>query len=160
MENIIVRRFEKEDAIKVKGIIVRNLLEINSKDYGIETMEKLASTYTEEKIFQLSNRSHMYVFIVDNDIVGVGAIAKYYDKINEAILLSIFVNPDYHNNGIGTLIISTLENDEFALQSKRIEIPASITATNFYLKNGYDYKNGIIELDKDKHYRLEKYFDR
>lgn len=160
MENIIVRRFTEEDATKIIDIIVSNLLEINSKDYGIETMKRMASTYTKEKIIQLSNRSHMYVFIIENDIVGVGAIANYYDKINESIILSVFVKPDYHNKGIGKKIINTLENDEIALHSKRIEIPASITATNFYLKRGYDYKNGIVELDEEKHYRLEKYFNR
>jgi len=32
-----------------------------------------------------------------------------------------------------------------------VEIPASITAVEFYRKFGYDYKNG-----KKHHYRLEK----
>lgn len=160
MENMLARRFVNDDAFKVIHLIVRNLLEINSKDYSIAFMKRLASTYTEEKIIQLSQRSHMYVFIVDNDIVGVGAIANYYDKKDESILLSIFVNPDYHNKGIGKQIIKTLENDEIALKSKRIEIPASITAKDFYLRCGYEYKDGIKQLDKEKHYRLEKFFNR
>ena len=157
MENVVVRRFENDDVQKVIDIIVDNLLEINSKDYGIEIMEKLAATYNETKIIELSKRSHMYVFLINDNIVGVGAIANYYNKKDEAILLSIFVRPDYHNKGIGKEIINTLENDEIAKNSKRIEIPSSITALNFYLKCGYYYKNGINELDNDKHYRLEKY---
>ena len=35
--------------------------------------------------------------------------------------------------------------------------PASITAVEFYKKQGYDYKNGINELDDEGHYRLEKF---
>jgi len=160
MENLIVRRFKEVDTSQVIDIIVTNLLEVNSKDYGLEAMKRLATTYTTEKIMELSGRSHMYVFVIENSIVGVGAIANYYDKINEAILLSIFVRPDYHGRGIGKQIIKTLENDEIALRSTRIEIPASITATKFYMKYGYDYKDGIKQLDKDKHYRLEKFLDK
>lgn len=160
MGKITIRRFEKEDATKVIDLIIKNLLEINSKDYGIDAMKRLASTYNEDKIINLSSKSHMYVFIVDDTIVGVGAIANYFDKKDEAILLSIFVSPNYHNKGIGKQIISTLEKDEIAINSIRIEIPASITATKFYLKCGYDYKNGIMELDDEKHYRLEKFFER
>lgn len=42
-------------------------------------------------------------------------------------------------------------------RSNRIEIPASITATEFFRKYGYDYKNGIKEMDEEHHYRLEKF---
>ena len=37
-------------------------------------------------------------------------------------------------------IINTLEADEFYARASRIEIPASITATEFYRKFGYDYR--------------------
>ena len=53
-------------------------------------------------------------------------------------------------------IINTLEKDEFFLRAKRIEIPASITGVPFYLKLGYDYKNGITEPDEEHLIRLEK----
>lgn len=159
MQELIIRRIKQEDAPSVVDIIIRNFLEINSKDYGLECMKKLAATYNNEKIYNLANRSNMYVIAKDDEIIGTGAIANYYAKKDEAIILSVFVKPEYHNQGIGTKIINTLENDEIALNSKRIEIPASITSTGFYLKFGYNYKNGIMKLDKEKHYRLEKYFD-
>ena len=59
--------------------------------------------------------------------------------------------------GVGRKIINTLETDEFYVRASRIEIPASITATEFYRKFGYDYKNGVKELDNEHHYRLEKF---
>ena len=62
-----------------------------------------------------------------------------------------------HGKGVGRKIINTLETDEFYVKASRIEIPASITATEFYRKFGYDYKNGVKELDNDHHYRLEKF---
>ena len=57
----------------------------------------------------------------------------------------------------GRKIINTLETDEFYVRASRIEIPASITATEFYRKFGYDYENGVKELDDEHHYRLEKF---
>ena len=65
--------------------------------------------------------------------------------------------PEYQGKGVGKQIIRTLEQDEFFLRAKRIEIPASITAVEFYKKMGYNYKNGIAEMDDEQLYRLEKY---
>ena len=49
------------------------------------------------------------------------------------------------------------EADEYALRAKRIEIPASSTACEFYRKMGYDFKNGIDTVDAEQLYRLEKF---
>ena len=70
-------------------------------------------------------------------------------------LIHISVRED--GKGVGRKIINILETDEFYVRASRIEIPASITATEFYRKFGYDYKNGVKELDDEHHYRLEKY---
>ncbi|MCI8338018.1 MAG: GNAT family N-acetyltransferase [Lachnospiraceae bacterium] len=63
----------------------------------------------------------------------------------------------FHGQGIGSHIIDTLESDELFLRAERIEIPSSIAAVEFYRKNGYEYKNGIKELDDEQHYRLKKF---
>ena len=95
--------------------------------------------------------------LVQKIIVGCGAISSYWGKQDESILLTIFVLPELHGNGIGKTIVETLENDDYFLRAKRIEIPASITACEFYRKLGYDFKDGINELDQERHYKLEKY---
>jgi len=63
---------------------------------------------------------------------------------------------NYQGRGIGRKIIETLEQDEYFTRASRIEVPASITALEFYKKMGYDYKDGIAELEKGVLYRLEK----
>ena len=144
------RRFKKEDAKEVRNLIVRNFLEINSRDYGLSAMETLAKVYDEEKVLNVASYAHMYVF-------GTGSISSFWGSETESILLCIFVLPEFHGKGIGSKIISTLEQDEFYVRANRIEIPASITATEFYRKFGYDYKDGVKELDDERHYRLEKF---
>ena len=152
-----VRKFQKADAEEVQELIVRNFLEVNSKDYGIKAMQELAVNYGIDKILQIASYAHMYVFELDDRIVGVGSISSLWGSETESILLTIFVLPELHGNGIGRIIMQTLGQDELYLRADRIEIPSSITATEFYRKFGYDYKDGIKELDSEQHYRLEKY---
>lgn len=78
-------------------------------------------------------------------------------KKDESSLFTIFVLPEYQGKGIGRRIIETLESDEYFLKAKRIEIPASITACQFYRKMGYDYKNGVDIPDEEQLFRLEKF---
>lgn len=154
---IEVRCFKEEDAEEVRNLIVRNFLEVNSKDYGISAMEELAKIYDTSKVLNIASYAHMYVFEWKGNIVGTGSISSFWGSETESILLTIFVLPEFHGKGIGRKIISTLEQDEFYVRANRIEIPASITATEFYRKFGYNYKNGIKELDEEQHYILEKF---
>jgi len=157
MESLSIRKFDKNDATTVSNIICRNFLEVNIKDYSKKEMEELSKIYNSDKILQISGYAHMYVACIDKKIVGCGAISSFWGKQDESILLTIFVLPELHGKGIGRSIIETLECDEYFLRAKRIEIPASITACDFYKKMGYIHKEDLEELDDEGHYRLEKF---
>lgn len=51
-----------------------------------------------------------------------GAIAGYWGSTTESILLTIFGLPEYQKNGIGKMIISSLEADEYFVRANRIEM--------------------------------------
>ena len=157
MEDLCLRQFNIVDAPTVSNIICRNLLEVNIKDYLKEEMEHLAEIYNPDKVLEINGYAHLYVACLDNTVVGCGAISSFWGKQDESILLTIFVLHELHGKGIGNKIIETLEKDEYFLRARRIEIPASITACKFYKRIGYDYKDGIKKLDKEGHYRLEKF---
>ena len=155
--NIVIRRLRYDDAPIVSKIVCRNFLEVNVKDYPQDEMEHLAQLYNAQKILEMNNWAHSYVACIDDTVVGCGSIASFWGKEDESILLTIFVLPELHGARIGTCIINALEKDEYFLRAKRIEIPSSITARDFYMKLGYRYKNGIKELDDEGHYKLEKF---
>ena len=157
MESLSIRKFDKNDATTVSNIICRNFLEVNIKDYSKKEMEELSKIYNSDKILQISGYAHMYVACIDKKIVGCGAISSFWGKQDESILLTIFVLPELHGNGIGRKIIETLESDEYFLRAKRIEIPASITTCDFYKKMGYVHKDGLEKLDDEGVCRLEKF---
>jgi ribosomal protein S18 acetylase RimI-like enzyme len=153
----MIRRFKESDAKAVSDLIARTLREVNIEDYSVEYIENDVKILTPEYLIERSKWTHSYVVYEDGKIVGCGSIGPYWGNKEESSLFTIFVPPEYQGKGIGRKIIETLEKDEYFLRAKRIEIPASITACQFYRKFGYDYKNGINKVDNEQLYRLEKF---
>lgn len=152
-----IRKFTEDDAEEVAALIQRNFREVNIKDYGEEAVEELCRTHNPAWVINTASHAHMYLFCLEGSIIGCGSISSYWGREDESILLTVFVAPQLHGQGIGRKIIETLENDDLYIRARRVEIPASITACEFYRKLGYDYKDGIRQLDKENLYRLEKF---
>ncbi len=151
-----IRSFEINDAIKLEQIIEKNLRGI--RDYSAEEIDFMIKTHNERAVKERAKYSHMYVACDDHgEVLGCGAIASYFGCKDESILTYIYVHPDYHTRGIGTIIVNTLEQDTYFTRSKRIEIPATINSHEFYRKFGYHYKDGLKKLDEERCYRLEKF---
>lgn len=151
-----IRMFQPEDAAELEQLITKTLKTTNSRDYSKECIEANIVSHSAEVLVDRAKQGHMYLVCDGMRIVGCGTIAAYDGSPTESILLTIFVLPEYQGKGIGRKIIETLEQDAYFLRARRIEIPASITAVEFYRKMGYDYKDGITELDGEV-YRLGKF---
>ena len=152
-----IRRFQKKDAEAISALLAVTLRTTNIKDYSSEYIESQITTHQPQNILERASWTHFYVACDDDKIVGCGAIGPYWGKLDESSLFTIFVLPKYQGIGIGKKIIQTLEQDEYFLRAKRIEIPASITAAPFYRKMGYDYKNGITIPNAEGLILLEKF---
>ena len=157
MNSFSVRKFQTEDADEVSALIIKTLRTSNIKDYSAEYIENDVKRFTPEDVIQRAGWTHFYVACDNDIIVGCGAIGPYWGKEDESSLFNIFVLPEYQGKGIGRKIIEALEQDEFFLRAKRIEIPAAITACEFYKKLGYSHKDGIDTVDDEQMFRLEKF---
>ena len=151
-----IRRFRDEDAQAVSEVIRTTIRISNTKDYPVELTDELIASETPEAVLQRASWTHFYVACDEGKIIGCGAIGPYWGKEDESSLFTIFVLPEYQGKGVGQSIVEVLEKDEYFIRAKRIEIPASITGVPFYLKMGYDYKNGITTPDEEHLIRLEK----
>lgn len=156
-ENYSVRRLKNSDAEEVSKLIIKTLRTTNIRDYSAEYIENDVKKFTPEGVIKRAAWTHFYVVCDKDSVVGCGAIGSYWGKEDESSLFTIFVLPEYQGRGIGRKIIETLEKDEYFLRAKRIEIPASITACEFYKKMGYTYKNGVDVVDEEQLFRLEKF---
>ena len=149
-----IRRFTISDAQETAAMIAKTLRISNVKDYTPEMMEECVRSLSSENLIERAGWLHFYVVENENRIIGCGGIGPYWGKADESSLFTIFVDPECQGKGIGRAIINTLEQDEFYLRAKRVEIPSSITAVNFYKKFGYDHKPGFEEPDEENIYQL------
>lgn len=155
--NMIIRRFQKDDAEKVSEMIIRTIKTSNSKDYSEAAVAELEKQMQPEMLMDRAGWTHFYVAEENDSIIGCGAIGPYWGSETESSLFTIFVLPACQGKGIGRQIIETLEQDEYFLRAKRVEVPASIMAVDFYRRLGYDYKNGVDHPDEERVFRLEKF---
>lgn len=154
---MIIRHFKEADAKTVSDLIIKTIIISNSNDYPEEVITGIITRQSPEHMIKRASWTHFYVAEEKDVIIGCGAIGPYWDKTDESSLFTIFVAPEFQGKGVGRKIIETLESDEYFLRAKRVEIPASITGTPFYLKMGYKYKNDICKPDNEGLIRLEKF---
>lgn len=152
-----IRLFQPEDAQAITDLIAVTMRTTNKNDYSPEYIEGCISHLQPPDIIRRASWTHYYVICEGEDIIGCGAIGPYWGSETESSLFNIFVHPDYQGKGLGRKIIKTLERDAYAIRARRIEIPASITAVDFYRKMGYALKPGVTSPDAEGLYRMEKF---
>lgn len=155
---IIVVDYKDEYAKDISNIIIENLVEINSKDYGMDYIQKISRKFTTFEIKKnFPKRTKTLVALINNKVVGTAGIDKsWYNDNSEYWILSVFVDMEYQNKGIGKQLITKLEEYAKEIKAKKLIIPASIYASEFYHKLGYKYQNGKKELNEEKMYIMEK----
>lgn len=156
---IEIEEYQEKDIEEISDMIIRNILEIDVKDYGMEEAKKLIDKYyTKDKLKEeFKERAKVYVAKQNGIIVGTAGIDKsWYNDNGEYWILSVFVKPENHKQGIGTKLIKRVEEYAKEVNAKKLIIPATITGSEFYIKNGYKYAEDKKELNKENMYMMEK----
>jgi len=134
--------YKREYALALSNIITRNLLEINSKDYSSEKIQRLIPEFTPEKIDEFSKIRKVFVAVNSDIPVGISCVAKdIYGGDSDYVLLTVFILPELQGKDIGAKLIKKCEKYVESVNGKKINVPASITAHEFYNKLGYRYLN-------------------
>ena len=142
---------------EIISLIVRNLMNVNIKDYGIDKMREHASKFTPQTLEEYSKNSKMYVALENGKVVGTLRVDKNNNGNEyDYVLLTVFVLPDCFNRGIGSALVNAGENYVKTLGGKSISIPSSVDASKFYEKLGHYYVNdnnpdedGVVLMKKD-----------
>ena len=111
---IEIKEYEDKYAEAISKIVVQNMLEVNSKDYGIEYCENSAKDFTVDKILEnFNNRTKVFVALKNDIVVGTAGLDKsWYNDDGEYWILTVFVDIAHHKQGIGKMLIQKIE--EFA----------------------------------------------
>lgn len=154
-----IEEYNEKYLEQISNIIIQNLLTVNSKDYGIEKVKKMAKEFSVENLKNtFSKRKKVFVALIDDKVIGTAGIEKSWYNDDEYWILTVFVKPENHSQGIGRKLIEKIEEFASTLPIKKLIIPASITANGFYYKLGYRYKDGKKELNDEDMYIMEKIF--
>lgn len=156
MTNITIRAFAEGNEYAVAEVVKETLRISNSRDYAEEYIEENIQSHSPQAIRERSKGAHFYIACDGDTVIGCGGITGYWGSTEESYLISIFVLPDYQGNGIGRMIVKTLEADEYFRRAWRTEVGSSLTAVSFYQRMGYEFKDGNTDADKYGVVRLAK----
>ncbi len=152
-----IREYEEKYVDQISKLIIRNLKEINSKDYDKKQIDEMIESFKPKQLKEtFKNREKVYMAIDNEEVLGTaGTDVSWYNK-DENYILGVFVKPENHGNGIGRALINKVEQYIKQKKTNKVLVHASITAKDFYLKLGYSYKDGNTELTDINTYLLEK----
>jgi GNAT superfamily N-acetyltransferase len=86
-----------------------------------------------------------YVLLEKNKLIGTVTLFK-----NE--IKRLFILPKYQNKGYGKILLNELEKNIEKDKYNIFILDSSLGAIEFYLKNGYEYKNYKIKDLPDGNY--------
>ena len=122
-----IRKFKRDDAIKVSNIIRRCLREVVSKDYPKKEIESLCEFFTPSLL--IKNLKDRIIFVaVENDKV-VGTASLKGDTV-----FTVFVNPDFHGKGIGSKLMDKVEDLAKKNGCKILKVPSGLSSFEFTKK--------------------------
>ena len=155
---ITLTTYSDKYAEAISRIIIHNLMEINSKDYGIEFCKNSAKDFTVDRIKEdFNKRAKVFVALENDTVIGTAGLDKsWYNDDGEYYILSVFVDVAHHKQGIGRMLMQKVEEFAREINAKKLVIPASIAGAEFYHKLGYEYSNGQKELNEEQMYIMEK----
>lgn len=125
-----IRKFKKEDAIKVSNIIRRCFREVNSKDYSKKVITNLCNFFTPSLLIKNLEDRTIFVAVENDKIIGTASL-------KENIVMTVFINPDIHSKGVGSKLMDEVEGLAKENGYKSVIVPSGLTSFEFYKKRGY-----------------------
>lgn len=147
---ILVREFHTDDATRVSEIIRENLIKVNIKDYPKKIINNMCERFTPEYINTLKDSRSLYVALYNSEVVGTASLDN--DKI-----YTVFVDMNYHGKGIGRTLMNFVERVALNAGIKSVQLPASLTASEFYKKLGYHIVTEAESEENGKNIVMEKF---
>ncbi len=125
-----IRPFRPEDAGPAAAMIRLTLREVNRKDYPAKIINHMCSLYTPEKMVEVAQKRAFLVAVAENQVIGTATLEGDYAG-------SVFVHPAWHHQGVGKRLMQDIETIASKNGIHQIQLGASITAVEFYVKLGY-----------------------
>jgi GNAT superfamily N-acetyltransferase len=129
-ERVTIRRATVDDAPSISVLIRRALHEVNIRDYGRVLIAEQSKTWTVDGVVARMRNRIIFVASDGDEVVGTAGFDGQQAR-------SVFVRPDRHGLGIGSLLMRTIETVAAERGLSRLSLLSSITAQGFYERLGY-----------------------
>jgi GNAT superfamily N-acetyltransferase len=122
-----VRPNEIED---LSALIRNTLLISNSMDYDMLVIRNLSRQYAQKNVADMALRREMFIHMQGGRITGTVSL-------KDDTIFAFFVAPDRQRSGIGSRLLSFVEERARGAGMSRLKVGASLTAKDFYEAHGY-----------------------
>ena len=157
MEELKIVEYGTKHVEQISKIIIRNLLEVESKKYGMEKVKEMVEGVKPEILEKtLSKRKKVYVALIKDEVIGSTGIEELGNKKDETYIFTSFVKPEYHGQNIEEALIEKLEEDAKILSIKKLVTPVTKETYKFFYELGYRDSNIQQQFGEDNIRLMEK----
>jgi putative acetyltransferase len=129
---VAVRPATPSDCVGIYHVHVAAVRGLPASSPGRDGVERWLDTREPAVYAQEMETQYIVVAEHDGEIRGWGAFSADKEEIT-----NVFVHPRHHRNGVGTAIISALEDAARAAGLGSVHLQATGTAIDFYHATGY-----------------------
>lgn len=127
---IKIRKFTEKDAEEASRLIRRAVKEVNSEVYPEDVVKNLYDFFSSDYLVEMAKEDDLILAVEEKKILGTA-------RLKQNRIQTVFVDPNYHRQGIGTALMNSLENLALKRGIQTIKLSAAINAIGFYKKLGY-----------------------
>jgi GNAT superfamily N-acetyltransferase len=126
----MIRPALRDDAAEISRIVLSALHESNARDYGPETIARVALSFTPEAVVGPIAERQVLVATQAGRLVGTASR-------DGAVVRAVFVAPDSQRVGTGRALMAAVERAAVDAGVATLTLQSSLTATGFYDRLGY-----------------------
>lgn len=126
-----IRKFRLSDAAELARLHRGTIRSINVLDYPPKQIAVWSGRVSARRFRESAKNIIRYVAIKDNKIVGFGDFEK------KGEMTGLYVHKDYQNKGVGQRLLKMLERQALKIGMKEFKLSSTITALDFYKRQGY-----------------------
>jgi putative acetyltransferase len=154
---MIIRQIRDADVDDTSNLIIHCLNKINRLHYSDKVIDEIIAKNTPENIKNDMQDELIVVADLYGKIIGT---ARVQTEKKKNYFGSVFVHPDYINQGIGRELLNNLEELLSRQGTEKVIILSSVNAVEFYEKQGYERTKLVNDTLFGKSYKMVKYLNK
>jgi putative acetyltransferase len=129
-----IRKSTKDDQSVIAELIRETIETVNASDYSPEQTTTWSDRITMERLIERHENVIQFVAEDDGRIVGMGDISVPDEEID-----FLYVRKDSIGTGVGSEILSHLEDEARKSGLQTLSVTSSITAKPFFVSRGFTH---------------------